>query len=722
MAANRFNQILPNQSYVSTYIPLPLEELYAMGKDADKNLDTKIKATESSLDPFSKLKLNTAFRVYDPKSPKGESTYSTQYLEDLKNEAVSSLDTERETLVSDYIGGKVDKNTFDQKNRDIILRAKNTYNKLAAYQPVVEAINKNNEEIAKNEAFGKDRSYGTKLLEYNTKLAKDFESGNVGGYTPVGIAKEIKMEDVINTDATNWKESDMGSRSYSDGQYIHDLNTKGITGTRVYDYANQMWENPSHSARAYAELSLNDYLNSTGASYDDKVDYKDYKRDSQGNILKDKSGNAITETKKGKLGDIFLEQEKHKYASSLADKIVHQTLDTKMSGDPFGLEDYKAEKEVTKDPWTTFTPQQPGEGSDRDSRLTNGLPANIKENMMYKDGKLVSRKEESEGFWSTLWDNIVDYTTAVLNPSSAPKIVAERAAKVKLDTKHAVEANKDIKPLLLNYGIATGKIKSENDLNNPKVFNQLKDEYSTHLGDAIVANRETLFDQTTAQHATEAILPTADKDGNILSPNMMGSTSVYSLDGKLIDDQSLMIGGKILAPDTKNPGRLIMASRNGKQYSIDPNVPDLKLVTQNIADFDRNVIERVATGGVTNSTESLNSYYSAINAEIDKIPVESKIKESIKLNYIGKINGLVGSGYKMTTAYYGGNEVPVAIRFNPDGTVEKKVIAEVEGRGATIMDIGEYKSYKTQESFRNAGILPQLNNRSNKQYEANTIR
>lgn len=679
---SRYNQILPNQDYVSTHIPLPLEGMLKMGQMKQDSYDTTKGALEKSL-LESRLK---SIEEHDP--------YRNQYIKSFNDQAQALLGDQELDFGSSSGKQKVSNLIYENANNPYL-------------QTLTRSI-KNKEDQLKN-------------IE-DVKKTKDGYS-----YWNDPILQENRMKE-------------MGINPYidKDGNPIEyqfrPMQTREDHNKPVYDLFDKIKD--SGEIKAYADLSGDKQYISTGKGGWEGVSAGTIKAvaDSNINTFKTSAG-----------GQDFLKKFEFDYGNQLAEmspeeaeqarnlavkshlyEIGNAYIRNKTTQDKDLKTTHAFDKAInqegTGDPWVSFTPQQPGQGTDTDSRLTNGLPTNIKKTMMYKDGKLVSKTEDKGGFWSTLWSNVTDAATAVLNPSSAPKIVAERAARIKVDTKHAIESNKEIKPLLLNYGIATGKLKSEQDLNDPKVFNKIKQEYGDHLADAIIANREVLFDQTTADHATDAILPTADKDGNILNPNMMGSLTIYSLDGKIIDDQALSIGGKLIGPDTKNPGRLLMGSRDGKQYSVDPNIPDLKLVTQNISDFDRAVIERVATGAVTNGTESLTNYYSAISGEIDKINADPKVKENIKLNYIGKINSLVGSGYKMSTAYYGGDEVPIAIRYNPDGSVEKKVIAEVDGRGATIMDIGEYKSYKTQESFRSAGILPQLNDKSDKQYEAKTIR
>lgn len=676
--ANRFNTLLENQPYVSTYIPTPFDEIIKMGAMKQGRLDEETAKLDISEDPLNKIgNLSFTLKTYDRNGHIVDQ--SNTDLEDYKKAKINQLVSERSQLASDLATGKISDSDFFRLSKQHTQKAAQTYNELAGYKNNIETIQKANEEYAKSKDFGLDPTYGTDMLEYNTNYLENAKKGIFNPYAQQAIADKFDMQKAV----LDFKFKDASEKEdISIGDFIQKYGIKGVTPERVKYAANRIFSDPSSDIYRNARLSLEHQIRLNPSQFKTQDDIE-----------------KAWQLKK----ENFVQAAIAEHAGLIEDKEV--------SANPFSLEKYKKELQTPAvDPWTTFTPEQPGVGSDRDSRLTAGLPANMQEHMMYKDGKLVSKQPKESGFWDTI-KNVAEFISSPVNFT----------AKAKLDgvvaIKHAVESYKDIQPILLNYGIATGRIKSEKDLNNKKTFDAVKDAYSVSLADAIIANRDVSFDQTTADKATGAILPTVNNKGEILNPNLMASTSIYDLNGNLIDDQSILGGGKILGPDSRNAGRLLMASRNGKQYSIDPNIPDLKLTTTNINNFDKMVIDRVATGAVTNDTKSLQNYYHNMNSEIDKVKADPKVKENIKLNYNNNINNLVSQGYKMTTAYYGSNEIPVGIKYNPDGTVEKKVIAEVPGQGATIMDIGEYKSMMTQDAFRNAGILPQLSDEAKEAYK-----
>lgn len=337
MAINRYVDVNFDQP-VSNYVPLPLEMLYKLGKDASKDYEDTMKDMESGKDPISKLNTRTVARIYDPS--RGIMVDAPIDFEDQKKGVLDYMNKQKQQIVDDYIKDK-DVNKYKQRAFALKGEITSAYSDLAGKAAIVEQINKENEQLSKSEAFGLDPAYATKRLQYNTEYLKNLKTGKVQAYAPPSVAKQIDQEEVLNKDASNWKDDDAGSTAYSTGDYIYEMSKKGITGTRVYDYVNRMWNSPNHSAKAYAQLQMEHEMNLRGLKEDSEVEYSDYKKDKDGNIILDKDKKPVIETKKGKFKDVFMEDKKHDYAQALADKIVHLNKDVKMSADAYGLHNYK---------------------------------------------------------------------------------------------------------------------------------------------------------------------------------------------------------------------------------------------------------------------------------------------------------------------------------------------------------------------------------------------
>jgi hypothetical protein len=320
-----------------------------VGSAMQDKYDNSLKDLNTSTDPIGKLNLQAGLKIYDKTAPGGITDVSTKW-EDHKSQYMKMLDDERQSIVDEYLKDQ-DTNKFNQRKNQYINKAKMIHSDLASKEQIAKQIVKQNEELSKSESFAKNPVYAAKQISYNTNYINKLLNGDAGEYMAPGVAKEVDMEDVINKDTSNWKQSDLGSTAYTDGQYIHDIDTKGITGTRVYDYANRVWNDPNHSARAMANLELEHYLGTTGQNYNDEHIYEDYQRDSKGNIVKGKDGQPIMVEKKGKLGELFLEQKKQDYSNALADKLVHTEKNVGLKSDAYGLYNMKkadAEEEARR--------------------------------------------------------------------------------------------------------------------------------------------------------------------------------------------------------------------------------------------------------------------------------------------------------------------------------------------------------------------------------------
>lgn len=665
---SRFNQIIEPTPYVSSYVPLPLELMANVLGNKQKQYEGALDEIKSTQDL---IKINA-----DPKHKEQANRLRSAY-----NNQITQL--------ADEIVKTGDVQGVESKTRELKRQFSNDPNRLQ-----LESNFENYKKYAEDAVKNKDK-YWENYDPYS-KLNVQPEQVTPFNYTGMKTKGDYvpQMQSLIDGLKAD-KTASGGYKKDKSGNFIinalgqiqkNDRSYEAITESKVWQKAKQLA--PTFFRTKDAQWYIDEHAGAEYKSYD-------------------------------QLSPKEKEYFENKAAQDMFNIGSTQTFESSSSG--VNLQNisegaYKDLHPETTDPWSTFTPQIPGDKTDKAKMLSDKLPVNLKDHMMYdSEGKLVSKQDNKPGFWSS----IADIAKFIASPGTS---VVMSKAKALVQVKDAVEAYKDVKPLLLNYGVASGMIKNESELNAPGMFKKVKEAYGNVLADAIISNREVQFDETTSNNATKAILPTLTKDGKIFEPNLMGSTSVYNLDGSIVPDNTITAGGKILGPDSKNDGRLLVAARDGKQYSIDPNIPDLKLVTKKINDFDKGVIDKIATSSVTNDMNSTNTFMNIVNSEIDKYGLDEESSNMYKSNYMNNIQSLVDQGYRMTAVKYDGMDVPVGIRYNPDGTTDKMIIDHVPGVGLKTMEIGEYKRLKTQESFIKSGILPAYYDQSNKQYQANTIR
>ncbi len=313
MSVNRYTR-LNWQNPISIFTPRPFQELAMVGDATQKKFDKKLADLDSTTDPFAKLNLQGSVKVYDPSTPGGIRDYDLgSSLEGQKAEVLNHLNQERESIVNDYMKDQ-DTNKFNQRSRQYVSKASNAYNQLASVANNMDTIRKHNEEVSKNKDFGTNPYYGQQLLDYNTKFIK---SGGSDHYNPYSIADKFDQAKSINEHSSHFEESGLGSAYTTPDGYIKDVQTNGVTGSRVYQYASGIWDNSTD--KQYADLKVKHQLAVNGYNGDEPMEYTDYQRsqDKNGNIIE------IPIKVKGTAYDAMMKDEFNRFHDDIANKVVH---------------------------------------------------------------------------------------------------------------------------------------------------------------------------------------------------------------------------------------------------------------------------------------------------------------------------------------------------------------------------------------------------------------
>jgi len=333
MGVNRYTNYQSRQP-VSSYVPMPLDALYKIGKDADKAYEDTNKKLVDATDPFAKLNLNAGSKVYDPSAPGGIRDASLDF-EDIKNQTVASLDEEKNKIAADYIAGEIDNiYQYRLKSQQYVTKAFQEYNKLKAIDSIAETMRKHSEEVSKNKDFATDPYYGQQLLAYNTQYMNDLKKGKIAPYNPYDVAEKFDSAEELNKHALHFAESGDAS-AYDAGDYLREVSTKGVSGTRVSNYIDNSWKDSKE--RTYGLMKINHDIAAAGDNPERIVDYTEIV-DQKG---KDGKYYPVEVKKKGKLIDVMEAQAKDEFHNRLAAKIVHQTEESHIKGDWKAEADYK---------------------------------------------------------------------------------------------------------------------------------------------------------------------------------------------------------------------------------------------------------------------------------------------------------------------------------------------------------------------------------------------
>lgn len=606
MSVNRYVSIDYNAP-MSNYVKPPLEMLQAVGSAMQDKYDTSLKELNTSTDPIGKINLQSGMKIYDKTAPGGITDVSTQW-ENHKSQYMKMLDDERQSIVDDYLKDQ-DTNKFNQRKNQYINKAKMVHSDLASKEQIAKQIVKQNEELSKSESFARNPAYAAKQISYNTNYINSLLKGDAGEYMAPGVAKQIDMEDVINKDTTNWKQSDLGSTAYTDGQYIHDINTKGITGTRVYDYANRVWNDPNHSARAMANLELEHYLGTTGQKYNDEHPYKDYQRDSKGNIVKGKDGQPIMVDKKGKLGDLFLEQKKQDYSNALADKLVHTEKDVNLKSDAYGLYNMKkadAEEEARRQ-YELSIQDVAAAGASTDESFTKVVKNVLGDKFDFVGGKLhYNATQEGEQYVNILgkeipYSELTNTSTSKLKqlfPFASVSSTGKDKVSIMMPDDNGNWANYE-------YKVNT-RGKNEGLMNDHKNVTEMASRLGytgkdmdgsmkaieKYMGTIYnLETQATQFPSGFENYLSNEFNTKVDKEGNILDPGHLANVTIKNANGETVKGENGTIAdtkknilkgarlsgfSKTLTNDNIKPGDIEMVGSDGQRYIISTGKQNLQ--------------------------------------------------------------------------------------------------------------------------------------------------
>lgn len=300
MAVNQFDKPYHGQ-YVSMYTPLPFEELSKIAQMKQQTHDVSEQSLDKTKDALN-FNLANSLKVYTPEGIRDESLGWNENLMTDRN----NLESQKQKLISDYYDQKITEKDFQKGVKNIIGQAQNLYSKYKPLENISKSITDTNEQILKNEDFGSDTVLGHKYLDYNTQYLNNALKGNIGTYSPVGIANKYEQDKNINEAVQHFMETDLGSGANA-GQYITEIERYGVQSPRVQDYVNRTYTNSRdfqyHTDKFNQAVKLG------------SADPKDFEK--------------------------YINIAKENYAQAIVDKVVHERKKVNLQGDPYRILDYK---------------------------------------------------------------------------------------------------------------------------------------------------------------------------------------------------------------------------------------------------------------------------------------------------------------------------------------------------------------------------------------------
>lgn len=246
---------------MSNYVPLPLDTLYKLGKDADKTYEDTLKDLDSGRDPLSKLKLRTSVKVYDPNVEGGVRDAAIDF-EDQKANYLDYINKQKQMIVDDYIKDK-DSAKFRQRASKLKGDVTSIYNDLASKSAIVDKIDKHNAEIEKQQDPSLKEFLRNKELEYNTGYYNQYQQGKLNDYSSYNTAKYTdRAKEVKEFFGSLGEEVQQMYASPTGDGYIRTKYLEGRTKDKIRNTFDSWFENST--VKADMDLELNDLFARTG--------------------------------------------------------------------------------------------------------------------------------------------------------------------------------------------------------------------------------------------------------------------------------------------------------------------------------------------------------------------------------------------------------------------------------------------------------------------------
>ncbi len=211
MASNRFDTS-ENQQYVSSYVPLPFEQIGALGSKMTQEHAAKQAEVDALADQLNKIDVADQVLVNTPGSGSGIGYASTGYRE-LKDKTIKKYSEANRRLAEEYQAGKLDQNQFSQRVANLKNELGDDYQKLKIAEANSKSIREMDKKYRDNEEVGINTYLANQLADHGDQFLKDPYSTEYKG-APIGKANNEEEE--VNKHASNFADQIAGDKSFRD--------------------------------------------------------------------------------------------------------------------------------------------------------------------------------------------------------------------------------------------------------------------------------------------------------------------------------------------------------------------------------------------------------------------------------------------------------------------------------------------------------------------------
>lgn len=268
---NRFDTS-QQQQYVSSYIPLPFEQIGALGSKMTQEHAAKQAEADALADALNKIKVRNEVLSEGSGDDLGIKYRSTGY-GDFKNQVLNKYTLANKQLADDYQAGKLDAAQFAQKVNQLKSDFTGDYQKLKIAEANSAAIEEADKKYREAKHAGANPFVLNQLAEEGARLrANPFETE----YKGAPISDVADLEKLKNEYAKGFEKQILSSgagRRDANGMIIY-TDRSGVTKQRIIDSVNSTFdEDPTLGTQTKEQT--NRFLRDRGLDWNSEVTLQD---------------------------------------------------------------------------------------------------------------------------------------------------------------------------------------------------------------------------------------------------------------------------------------------------------------------------------------------------------------------------------------------------------------------------------------------------------------
>lgn len=660
MPANRFDTSKEHE-YVSSYVPLPFEQIGALGAKLTEEHANKQAEADALANELNKIKVSNEVLSEGTTDDLGIKSRSTGYGE-FKNQVINKYTEANRKLADEYQAGNLDSRQFTQRVNQLKSDFSGDYQKLKIAEVNSAAIEEANKKYREDEQAGANPFILNKLAEEGRRL---LDSPYEVQYQGAPIGKVADLEDLKNKYASNFKEqilsSGAGIRDEKTG-YITWKDKSGVTKTRIENSVKKTFDEDPILGSQTREQTWR-FLRDRGLDWNSEV--------------------ALQDGTKVKAGEYYYNSLKQNFIDGVVAKAESSEQKADRKKDWMFDDDRKAAADAKKQDYLNnpLDLLHPTVQTSQDLNKNNPFS----DLFSFDDNGKAIVNPHNDGSMTE------KYTYVTQGGETHEGIRTKPGVNYKLITKKVFAANE--------YYASIGKLDEmkkqftkDGKLDVLGMAEQgLKDIAQNYKSGNLNSLSIAVFPEAVQNQMTNYILPkstvTADGDIKVLNSGMISGMTLLDASGNNIPESEenkikILTNASIIGPSYVHPDALRVSLPNGSEILLKTNSSNLANANSEITKF----VQESSKAMIAPKSHAQQVYDDKLEYEqnkntINKLEKSNNPLDKYKLELIkskvGTLYNLKNQGFipSTSTTLPNGDEVYVYTKYSTNGKpVDQKVI------------------------------------------------